>query len=348
MKPRLLIAVTIVAINTSAWLLWHFDAARKTGGNQGVSGDDDYRRKTIDFGVVSPGAEAVGEAQIQNDSDVVWTLDKTISSCGCAVEHFSPLEVAPGAVGTLAVRYTAGEEQGLIDRQVVVRFLETRAPIVVVSLEGAVRDWARPQPSILNLDSIRPGGSTYTTFGVVNHSEIPINWRNTTTSVPWVEVKEGKTTSKGVSDCTLYCAPPIDARLGRHDEHIVLVSADGEKRLRVPFHVHIAPRVEVRPRQLFFGFVESETQVKKNVSLVFHSTSSVPSEDVSLSHTLDAELDISIAHGTKANSLFLEATLSPRKNTGVRLGVISLKTSKGEVLAEISVQANVVDQEQVR
>ena len=101
----------------------------------------------LDLGDVPNGEITTRDVAVRNTGDAVLLVESLSTSCGCTTASLEPMQIAPGASGTLHIEFDAGahgpELTGPLQRQV---FINSNDPAQAeVTVEVAVNVTPRPQ-----------------------------------------------------------------------------------------------------------------------------------------------------------------------------------------------------------
>ncbi len=139
-----------------------------------------------DLGTVRTGTQHDVEFEIQNPSDVDWTLRDITKTCRCVVAEPLPQIIRKQSSARMKLTIQAGEASGDFDRQVRLNFTNRPGP-VVLEVKTRMRTPLYISRRELRFPSSPPGTSTQAIVRVENWSDA--NWEalEVIPSVDWIQ-----------------------------------------------------------------------------------------------------------------------------------------------------------------
>ncbi|MEM6345157.1 MAG: DUF1573 domain-containing protein [Bacteroidota bacterium] len=146
-----------------------------------------FEKTTHDFGELEKGAPCEYTFQFTNVSDAPIKLGRVKASCGCTTPSYTKEEVAPGANGTIHVKYNS-QRVGPFSKTVTVTYDSVERPVVLY-IKGKVNTVEDPYaayPNKLgnlafdkvnhNMGTLESNGEKQIEFKVVNTGPQPITF----------------------------------------------------------------------------------------------------------------------------------------------------------------------------
>jgi len=96
----------------------------------------EFKQQVIDYGEIAKGSDGVRVFEFTNTGDVPLVISNVHSSCGCTIPKKPEAPIAPGATGTIEVKYDTNNV-GPIRKTITVQS-NAETPTVAVKIKGKV------------------------------------------------------------------------------------------------------------------------------------------------------------------------------------------------------------------
>jgi hypothetical protein len=110
-----------------------------------------FEQVVYDFGEIGPGTKKTGEFKFTNAGNSLLKITSVEECCGCVSKQLSKKEYAPGESGTIEVECRAGQQSGILRRQVHVNSNDKATPRVTLTIKATIVQRVSFQPDRLNL-----------------------------------------------------------------------------------------------------------------------------------------------------------------------------------------------------
>lgn len=97
----------------------------------------EFKSETIDYGNIAKGSDGIRVFEFTNTGDAELIISNVKSSCGCTVPEKPKGPIAPGANGTIKVKYDT-KRVGPIRKTVTV-YSNATEPIIALKIKGVVQ-----------------------------------------------------------------------------------------------------------------------------------------------------------------------------------------------------------------
>ena len=277
---------------------------------------------TGNLGVLAPNEHGAYRFDLQNTDDVAWTVKAVHTSCSCTVAVPDWNRIPPATSKPLLVEYKAGATNYDEKRDVVVVFEEPSAPLLVLRLYVRVREVFSIDPCDLMVDLGADARSTDAYFQADNYSHL--DWRGIQAlSMPeWVRLSSISEidTPPGAQQPRQSWRVALElTRMPEMHERkrgIIHLKANSTVvyKTAVPVSLRVSSPVDVSPRNLFFGKVQTETPVSTRFQLRFNGQRPPFNEDsIVFDHDLGTQLSFAVTR-KRDDYWEFEATLLARES----------------------------------
>jgi hypothetical protein len=138
----------------------------------------------VQIGILKPGASYTAVIKVANRTGMPVSLLPAESSCGCVSLDAAPISIAPFEEYGLAFRFTAPDQLGVVNREIVLRARNNRDVYWTIPVTATVAASVWAEPSVLRIE--HDGDNTLSGTVIVRH---PLG----------VEVQDVKSSTKQVS-----------------------------------------------------------------------------------------------------------------------------------------------------
>ncbi len=227
------------------------------------------------FGTADEGETVQIEFPFINTSDRTITISNIKASCGCTTPELAKKVFAPGEGETIHAAFNTKGRTGNQAKTITITTDDPASPTYRISFQGEVVSKVYLDEKLVNFGTVDQGEEATQTIHVVDMSGADISVKNVTSSAGGLKIEVGE------------AAEHTDAATGRTGRAIpvtVTVPADypqGPLATTVAIQTDYTDRpsfiatvrgivrgeVTVQPAQVYFGFVQPETEVKRNFSL---------------------------------------------------------------------------------
>jgi len=97
----------------------------------------EFSKETHDYGTIKNGANGECVFEFKNTGDVPLLISNSRGSCGCTVPEWPKEPIAPGATGTIKVKYDT-MRTGTINKSVTISSNAVNEPEKVIYIKGNV------------------------------------------------------------------------------------------------------------------------------------------------------------------------------------------------------------------
>lgn len=276
-----------------------------------------------DFGFVRADTSRTHVFVLQNETAATWALESVESSCNCAVAAVDPHIIAPGATLRIGVKYQAGAKNVDDQKTVTVRFRDSAAPRVFLTVAAQVRRPLSILPESVVLPGVARGMSAEGDFIVANFSHT--KWETikishaadwlTTTTIPLESQRERPAGAKQAWR-VLVRGDTRNMDYGRQAASLgvrTTVYGGGTRTGDVTVRFDVQTPVAAIPSELFLPKTEQGIPSTTTILLRFAESSKPESTDmVGLRHDLGDQLRLRWAEPS-GRFWKLEATLTPQE-----------------------------------
>ena len=98
----------------------------------------EFKQETIDYGELNKGADGVRVFEFTNTGDQPLVISDVKSSCGCTVPEKPTAPIAPGAVGTIKVKYDTNRVGPI--RKTITVYSNAEEPVKAIKIKGKILD----------------------------------------------------------------------------------------------------------------------------------------------------------------------------------------------------------------
>lgn len=98
----------------------------------------EFTQETIDYGEINKGADGVRVFEFTNTGNIPLIISDVKSSCGCTVPEKPDAPIAPGATGTIKVKYDT-KRVGPIRKTITV-YSNADEPVKAIKIKGTILD----------------------------------------------------------------------------------------------------------------------------------------------------------------------------------------------------------------
>ncbi len=95
-----------------------------------------FKEDTVDYGTIAKGSDGVREFEFTNTGDAPLIISDVKSSCGCTVPKKPDGPIAPGATGTIQVKYDTNRIGPI--RKTITVYSNASEPMVALKIKGKV------------------------------------------------------------------------------------------------------------------------------------------------------------------------------------------------------------------
>lgn len=97
----------------------------------------EFTKETHDYGTVKYGADGTCTFEFKNTGNEALVISNAKGSCGCTVPEWPKEPIAPGAKGTITVKYDT-KRPGAINKSVTITSNAVNEPTKVIRIKGNV------------------------------------------------------------------------------------------------------------------------------------------------------------------------------------------------------------------
>lgn len=98
----------------------------------------EFTQETIDYGEINKGADGVRVFEFTNTGNIPLIISDVKSSCGCTVPEKPDAPIAPGATGSIKVKYDT-RRVGPIRKTITV-YSNADEPVKAIKIKGTILD----------------------------------------------------------------------------------------------------------------------------------------------------------------------------------------------------------------
>jgi hypothetical protein len=97
----------------------------------------EFSKETHDYGTIKYGADGSSTFEFKNTGNAPLIISNAKGSCGCTVPSWPKEPIAPGAKGTITVKYDT-KRAGAINKSVTITSNAVNEPTKVIRIKGTV------------------------------------------------------------------------------------------------------------------------------------------------------------------------------------------------------------------
>ncbi len=97
----------------------------------------EFTKEVYDYGTVKYGGNGTCKFEFKNTGNAPLIISKTEASCNCTVPDYPKEPIAPGATGTITVKYDT-KKVGPINKSINIYSNATNEPTKVIRIKGTV------------------------------------------------------------------------------------------------------------------------------------------------------------------------------------------------------------------
>ncbi|MEJ6617143.1 MAG: DUF1573 domain-containing protein [Crocinitomicaceae bacterium] len=101
----------------------------------------DFSKETHDYGTIENGANGQCTFEFKNTGNAPLIISNAKGSCGCTVPSWPKEPIAPGATGSISVKYDT-KRPGAINKSVTITSNAVNEPSKVIRIKGNVKEAA--------------------------------------------------------------------------------------------------------------------------------------------------------------------------------------------------------------
>jgi len=98
----------------------------------------EFKAETVDYGEIQKGADGLRVFEFTNTGDTPLVITDVKSSCGCTVPEKPKDPIAPGASGTIKVKYDTNRLGPI--RKTITVYSNAAEPVKAIKIKGTVLD----------------------------------------------------------------------------------------------------------------------------------------------------------------------------------------------------------------
>ena len=226
--------------------------------------------RIFDFGTVQKGASLRHDFIIHNRGDAPLEISEVRPACGCTTAGEWTRTLAPGASGSIPVKFDSAQFSGPITKTVTVISNDPATPETVLEIKGIVRSPVMVSHPVIIFPALTDPTLSATRSVTIRHEvEGALKLSDLTCDKPnfkpvLKEIVPGKEFELQVTT-----VPPFES--GTHTARIALKTSNAEMpTIAVQAVVTVLPAVQIAPTELMFPVAKLATPEKRYVVVLNH------------------------------------------------------------------------------